>query len=358
MLLIASARATPFRFGGLPCELILSQVSDKTLRISFTPLDGTSQPQYGARSTVLVPFPATEKLRLRDLNGTRELRLGPLRVVLTVEPLSITIRHVDGRLVQELIFSETQGSSSLWFRTEAPVFGLGEGEQQFDRRGHHYPMKNGQLAPWLATHGATIPVPFLIGADGWALFIHRPWGEFDLREKKGRFIPNRELFGEEPLELFIISCDEPADALAEFVRLTGRPAMPPKWILGYLQSHRTLGGPEDPLRIAQTFRNERLPCDGLIYLGTGYCTNGWNTGHGSLAFNPNAFDQPSQQISALHQLNFKVILHVNHAPRNLFGTSISSPDLAAIPPLPFRRGEGRLAAPKSDEGGGEGSSPG
>jgi Domain of unknown function (DUF5110) len=27
----------------------------------------------------------------------------------------------------------------------------------------------------------------------------------------------------------------------------------------------------------------------LIYLGTGYCTNGWNTGHGSLTFNTNAF---------------------------------------------------------------------
>src|SRR5262249_28942143 len=123
---------------------------------------------------------------------------------------------------------------------------------------------------------------------------------------------------------------EPADALAEYVRLTGRPAMPPKWALGYLQSHRTLAGPGEPLQIARAFRERRLPCDGVIYLGTGYCPNGWNTAHGSLAFNPGAFDRPEENLRALHDLNLKVILHVNHAPRNLFGTSIEdisdSPD--------------------------------
>src|SRR5262249_4668699 len=78
-------------------------------------------------------------------------------------------------------------------------------------------------------------------------------------------------------------------------------------------------------QIAETFRAKKLPCDALIYLGTGYCTNGWNTGHGSLQFNTKVFDQPLQQIADLHQLNFKVLLHINHAPQNLFGGSISEP---------------------------------
>src|SRR3989441_7225516 len=172
------------------------------------------------------------------------------------------------------------------------------------------------------SHGATIPVPFLIGTDGWALFVHRPWGEFDLREGKGKFLPGKEARGKQPLELFVVSAPEPADALAEYIRLTGRPVMPPKWALGYFQSHRTLAGPEEPLQIARTFREKQLPCDALIYLGTGYCTNGWNTGHGSLVFNTNAF--VPENIKLLHDENFKVVFHVNHAPRNLFG-SFSDP---------------------------------
>jgi alpha-glucosidase/alpha-D-xyloside xylohydrolase len=184
-------------------------------------------------------------------------------------------------------------------------------------------MINGQLSPMLATHGATIPVPFLIGTDGWALFIHQPWGEVDLRGGKGRFLPKGNSFGSQPLVLFLIAFSEPAEVMAEFIRVTGKPVMPPKWALGYIQSHRTLAGPDEPLQIAKTFREKNLPCDALIYLGTGYCTNGWNSGHGSLEFNPNAFNHPAEQIEELHDLHFNVVFHINHAPRNMFGLSIA-----------------------------------
>jgi alpha-glucosidase (family GH31 glycosyl hydrolase) len=325
--------AVPIRFGGEPAELTLASVSEKTLRLQLIPLDEKGRPQPPAPSTVLVPFPATEKLRVRELAHERALHVGRFQVTLKPEPLTISVRRSDGKLVQELSFDDADGTNSVSFRTDAPVLGLGEGEQQFDRRGHDYPMRNGQAAPWLATHGATIPVPFLIGTDGWALFVHGPWGQFDLGEGKGRFLPSRASAGREPLELYVIGCAEPADALGEYLRLTGHPVMPPKWVLGYIQSHRTLAGPEEPLRIAQTFREKKLPCDALIYLGTGYCTNGWNTGHGSLDFNPNAFDHPAQQIQALHALNFKVVLHINHAPRNMFGASINE---ASDSPLHIR----------------------
>jgi len=89
-----------------------------------------------------------------------------------------------------------------------------------------------------------------------------------------------------------------------------------------MQSHRTLAGPDEVEAIARTFRLKHLPCDALIYLGTGYCPNGWNTGHGSLEFNPHAFDQPARQLEALHALHFKIALHVNRAPEDLFGQSM------------------------------------
>ncbi len=75
-------------------------------------------------------------------------------------------------------------------------------------------------------------------------------------------------------------------------RLTGHPEMPPLWSLGYQQSHRTLASREEVLSIARTFREKKLPCDALIYLGTGFCPSGWNTGHGSFTFNPAVFPDP------------------------------------------------------------------
>ncbi|HYT60538.1 MAG TPA: TIM-barrel domain-containing protein [Haliangiales bacterium] len=254
------------------------------------------------------------------MTGVKELRAGRLRVTVKTQPLTVTVRRQDGKLVQEVTFDDT-ANAGVAFRTEAPVLGLGEGAQQFDRRGALYPMEPSWGGWNRPVFGSVVPSPFVIGTDGWALFAHRPEGQFDLREGKGRFVPNQDADGKVSLDLFVINVEKPADALTEYNRLTGRPVMPPKWALGYFQSHRTLAGPEEPLQIARTFRETKLPCDALIYLGTGYCTNGWNTGHGSLTFNTNAF--VPENLNALHDLNFKVVFHVNRAPRKLFGTSIA-----------------------------------
>jgi alpha-glucosidase/alpha-D-xyloside xylohydrolase len=110
--------------------------------------------------------------------------------------------------------------------------------------------------------------------------------------------------------------------VAEYYRLTGRPVMPPKWALGYFQSHRTLAGPQEPAQIGKMFRDKQLPCDAVIYLGTGYCPAGWNVSHGTLDFNPKTFDRPADNLKALHDLNLKVVLHVNKAPKDLHGLSV------------------------------------
>jgi alpha-glucosidase/alpha-D-xyloside xylohydrolase len=315
-----AALAAPIRFSGNPVELSIRAVSQRTVQIVLAPLDQNEKAYPVPPSSVLLEQKPEVKLRRREIKGVETVSVGELHVEVKLEPLTISILGPSGKLVQELVFIDADGS--MTFRTAAPVLGLGEGGRQFDRRGTHYRMGNGQIGPLLATHGGTIPVPFLLGTDGWALFVQGPWGEFDLREGRGRFLPSKEARGKEPFELFVVWVAQPADALAEYIRLTGRPVMPPRWVLGYLQSHRTLAGPSEPVQIAQTFRDKKLPCDGLIYLGTGYCPAGWNVGHGTLEFNPKTFDRPAENIAALHDLNFKVILHVNRAPSNLFGASV------------------------------------
>jgi alpha-glucosidase/alpha-D-xyloside xylohydrolase len=312
------------RFAGSPAELVISEVSERTVRIELSPLDAQGKPRPAKPSTVLVPFPVKEKLHAREFARERQIRVGDFRVGIKAEPLTVSVLR-KGKLVQELVFDDVGSTNAgVAFRTEATLLGLGEGAQQFDRRGAFYPMEpswGGWNRPVL---GSVVPSPFVIGTEGWALFAHRPEGQFDLREGRGRFIPRYPTnTAPSGLDLFVIALDEPADALAEYIRLTGKPVMPPKWAMGYFQSHRTLASPEEPLQITRTFREKKLPCDAVIYLGTGYCTNGWNTGHGSVEFNTNAF--VPENIQKLHDLNFKVVLHVNRAPRNLFGSFDDAP---------------------------------
>lgn len=315
------AASSPIRFNGRNAEMTISTVSERTFRLELSPLDeGRQRPPTA--SGVLATFSSVERARIRELDGEKELPLGRLRVTIKADPLIVLVRSEDGRLVQELTFDDG-AEGIVGFRTEGPVLGLGEGAQQFDRRGALYPMEptwGGWNRPVL---GSVVPSPFLIGTEGWAMFVHQPDGPFDLRGGKGRFLPRSTRGEAARLDLFVIDVQEPADAVAQYYRLTGRPVMPPKWALGYFQSHRTLAGTDEPLQIARMFREKNLPCDTLIYLGTGYCPNGWNTGHGSLQFNPKAMAHPADDIRSLHDLNFRIVLHVNHAPRDLFGAGIA-----------------------------------
>ncbi|HTL17662.1 MAG TPA: TIM-barrel domain-containing protein, partial [Patescibacteria group bacterium] len=295
------------QFDRTAVQLAISQVSDRALRIGLCPLN--DERETFSQSDALVPFSQTEKLRARELSGNRQLRVGQLLVRIKPHPLSIAVQRADGTLVQELVFSEDGSTNSISFRAATTLLGLCEGADQFDRRGAHYPVINGQRYR-LAELGTRIFSPFLIGTEGWSLFVNAPAGSFDLRGERGVFHPQSGT-PRGTADLFIIDSREPIDAMREFVRLTGKPVMPPKWALGYMQSRRTLSSEADILAEARTFREKKLPCDAFIFLGTGFCPAGWNLGHDSFQFNTNIFVRdPASVIQDLHAEHLRVVLHV------------------------------------------------
>jgi alpha-glucosidase/alpha-D-xyloside xylohydrolase len=96
--------------------------------------------------------------------------------------------------------------------------------------------------------------------------------------------------------------------------------MAPLWSFGYQQSHRTLASREEVLSEAKTFREKRLPCDALIYLGTGFCPSGWNTENGSFSWNSRVFEDPKEIIGELREENFCTVLHAVILADQLRGT--------------------------------------
>src|SRR5437588_6586053 len=173
LVLMGAQRAfAAIQVAGTPVELAIHQISERTARIQLLPLDEAGRVRAGPPSTVLASFDSTQKLRVREFKASTEVQIGAMRIVVKAEPLSFVILNSDGKTLQEIVFDT--GDGSFTFHTDAPVFGLGEGQKQFDRRGSRYPMINGQIGPFLATHGGTIPVPLLIGIDGWAMFVNGP----------------------------------------------------------------------------------------------------------------------------------------------------------------------------------------
>jgi alpha-glucosidase/alpha-D-xyloside xylohydrolase len=300
-----------------PVEIQIFSVSAHTFRLSVYPLNNGAEKSMPFDGSLVQASWGAPAARLRAEAG-REFVLGSFRLKVSFHPVSITVTSELGAVIQQFVWDENTGVLSF-LTGSAPLFGLGEGGPQFDRRGSTDAMRSGQGGYKLRTHGGRVPIPWIIGASGWAIFFHQPFGTFDLNGAQAKFQPASRSAAL-PLDLFFVASPDPATIMAEYVRITGHAEMPPLWSFGYQQSHRTLASREELLAEAKTFREKRLPCDALIYLGTGFCPSGWNTENGSFVWNSRVFPDPKQMLDELHKDNFRAVMHVVILSDRLHGT--------------------------------------
>ncbi len=237
----------------------------------------------------------------------------------TTEPDAAERAQGPGEFVQR--FQVDVAGKTLSFNTgNNPIFGMGEGGPQFDRRGNTDRMRSGQGGYQLRTNGGRVPINWLISAGPaltWAIFLHNAQGSYDLTGSVGKFQSAAAIL---PLDLFLVAAHDPPAVMAEYAFLTGRPELPALWTFGYQQSHRTLADRAEVVNEARTFREKKLPCDTLIYLGTGFCPSGWNTNNGEWSWNKKVFPDPKGVIDELHTQHFKVALHAVIRAREMSGT--------------------------------------
>ena len=317
-LVIARGQGTAQEIASVqPVEIQISSVSAHTFRISVYPLNNGAEKSIPFDGSLVQESWGAPAARLRAETG-REFVLGSFRLKVSFHPVSITVTSELGAVIQQFVWDENTGVLSF-LTGSAPLFGLGEGGPQFDRRGSTDAMRSGQGGYKLRTHGGRVPIPWIIGASGWAIFFHQPFGTFDLNGAHAKFQPASGSAAL-PLDLFFVASPDPATIMAEYARITGHAEMPPLWSFGYQQSHRTLASREEVLAEAKTFREKKLPCDALIYLGTGFCPSGWNTENGSFVWNSRVFPDPKQMLDELHKDNFRAVMHVVILSDRLHGT--------------------------------------
>jgi hypothetical protein len=299
-LCATQAHAQPVTTAGQPARLEVRAAGQHSLRVTLAPVTFKG-PFPENPSLVERKYPAVA-VSVTALAAPLRKRIGSFDVEIRQSPL--TLRVADrGRLVQELVF-ETDGRLS--FRLDGqPVLGMGEGgprpergrpwrEQpvQFDRRGSIDTME----PRWQSDmYGSRNPAPVLLGTGGWGLFVAAPWVQVDLRDaSRGVFLPwkpseadaapqterNQQQNAGKGLppaativpglyDVFVFDAREPATTLAELASITGPAALPPRWALGYMQSHRTLESDQQMIGVIDTFRSKKIPLDAVIYLGTG-----------------------------------------------------------------------------------------
>ena len=335
-------QAQQLTVAGRASQLDIRKAGKKSIRI-------TLKPASFKEDFVFTPALAEKKFDAPFISLKQSTSLkkssGNFNIEISQHPLAVSISDKQNHLIQKIIFANDETVS--FNINDEPVLGLGEGGSkpaagvnwrnlavEYDRRGI-----NDSMQPrWQSdAYGSRNPVPMLIGTGGWALFVASPWVQVDLRNgHNGIFIPRKlsekdsalqteknqwasTSKGIPPLDktipgffdLFVFDAGNPADLMKDFSMITGPAAMPPKWTLGYMQSHRRLEDDRQMLGVIDTFRNKKIPVDAVIYLGTGFTPRGWNKKQPSFEFNPEVFKRdPASVIADMHDRHVKVVVHM------------------------------------------------
>ena len=362
-----AALAAEIKTNNEPAQLDIRAAGEHSIRVTLKPF--SFQPEFPFTPALAEREYAAPAIRLREIAEPVKAKVGGLQVEVRSSPLTVVATTPDGKPIQTLTFQE---DGSLAFALGGqPVLGMGEGGPlprgnfrslpiEFDRRGRLEDMR----PRWQSdAYGSRNPVALMIGTEGWGLFIATPWGQVDLRDaNRGAFTPwqplnpgaaarggkagqiyTAQVQGRPPVEsvvkgvydLFLFDAHEPAQFLKDVSLISGPAVMPPKWALGYMQSHRelvdkNLTSEQLILNVVSTFREKKIPVDAVIYLGTGFTPTGWNTRQPSFTFNPRVFERdPEAVLADLHAQHVKVITHIVPPQRDRLPTLRGS-----IPPRP------------------------
>ena len=313
------------------------------IRITMQPQDSKDRFPY-TPALVERDYPKAV-ISLRELDSAFEpvkARVGQMNVTVRSKPLSVQVTTLDNELLQKITFAP-DGTMSFVL-DDQPILGMGQGgpkqtgeswrtdKIELDRRGRSHPM-----TPWYGTgtYGSNNPVPLMIGTGGWGMFIPTPSGTIDLsdsetgsfipadpiakgtvvsrkQQRKGRIgLPPPEYFIPGSYDVFVFDTENPPAFMKDVSILSGQAVLPPKWVMGYQQSHRTLRTESQILEVIDTFRKKNIPLDSVCYLGTGFCPRGWNKSQPSFEFNPDLFKRdPKEVLADMHKRNVKVMMHM------------------------------------------------
>ena len=328
---------------GEPAQLDIRIAAENSIRVTLKPVSFKENfPYTPALAERSYPSPV---ISLRTINNTVKKQVGNLKVEVHSNPVTIIVTNDKNELVQQIKFND--GGTISFKLNNQPILGMGEGgpkpvagidwrkqQIQFDRRGSYDSMQ----PRWQAdAYGSRNPVPMLIGTEGWGIFVASPWVHVDLRDKdQGVFIPwkptGKEVIpqtvknqglnqgkGLPPIDkivpglydFFVFDAHEPAKLMKDISVICGPAVLPPKWALGYMQSHRLLEDEKQMIGILDTFRAKQIPVDAVIYLGTGFTPRGWNKRQPSFEFNPEIFKRdPKEFIANVHDRQAKVVVHM------------------------------------------------
>jgi alpha-glucosidase len=264
--------------------------------------------------------------RRNSVNVTREdsvdavgFRTKSLLVSVNRSDLRITIRDHSGRILLEgalpLHFDGDAFRVTESMPADEHYFGLGDKTGPLDRRNHAYTMWNTDAYRFQeSTDPLYKSIPYFMtyraGIATGIFLDNTTRTNFDF----GTESSSSYSFGAvaRPVDYYIFPGPSPRQVVEAYAWLTGKPPLPPRWMLGFQQSRYSYTPESRLMEIANRLRADRIPADGL-YLDIDYQDR-----NRPFTVNTQTFPDLPKTLATLHAMQFHVVaitdLHIADAP--------------------------------------------
>ena len=187
-------------------------------------------------------------------------------------------------------------------RFDEQFFGLGEKSGPLNKRGRSYKMWNSDKPCYGPTEDPLYKsIPFFISSYKYGVFFDNTYkSEFKFGSESNDYF-SFEATGGEMIYYFIFGNDY-KQIIEQYIQLTGKPIMPPKWAFGFSQSRGMYTYEDQARTIAKEFRQRNIPCD-IIYQDIGWVEHLQN-----FEWNKERYKDPRGMIKSLDSMGFKMII--------------------------------------------------
>lgn len=288
-------------------KLSLKFSSNSVIKIWFTP-EGKFNRKNSSFAVVNEELESIENLNINEENSCYEIFTGKLRVRINKNPMQLQIFDK----WQKLIFSDfkekghiSEASAKKAYKILRPdeqFFGLGEKTGPLNRRGRAYKMWNSDRPCYSTTEDPLYKsIPFFMSSYQYGIFLDNTYKtEFKFGTESEEYYSFEAPDGE--FIYYFIFGKNYKELLQQYISLTGKPIMPPKWAFGFSQCRGLYTKETQALEIAAEFRKREIPCD-IIYQDIG-----WTQWLQDFEWRKGNYSNPKKMLSQLKVQGFKMIL--------------------------------------------------
>ena len=184
---------------------------------------------------------------------------------------------------------------SLEFQANERIYGLGQAEEGLlNLRGS---------VQYLHQANLKIAIPFLLSTKGYgllfatgspAIFSDTQYGSYFYTEADAQ------------MDFYFICGNRMDELIKGYRTLTGKAAMLPRWVFGFIQSQERYETQEEILKIAEEYRKRKIGLDGIILDWCSWEGEQW----GQKSFDEERFPTPAEMTDKLNEMNIHFMVSI------------------------------------------------